>query len=644
MIKSIAFDNCGPFKGKHTIKLGPGAYAIVAQHENDRSKSNGVGKSFVLEMIEFALTGVLSKSREGNIDRWITHGEDKGAVSIEFEDGAYIDRSKVRGQSAQIRFKTPEMKGEAAQDEAAAAVLRYLMLEKDDFRNAAYFEQRKMARLVDPDQTAPSARLEIVSGWFGLGLAERAEEAAGERASEHEKELTKLVTRRDMLLQGLDGEEPDLDALKKTLDEAGAVMRALDEERTKVKKVREANLVIEAQKKRIDDGAKLRDVLKNDVAVSTAAEVANDELKKLSENVSACTEEVRKRKKTALGQFDGACPVAPLECPIKDKINKNRGATTTALETARAALVKAEAALETAQDKHRPLLEKARAFERMRDTLAEIKASTQENAPSAKLAKEYLAKTDFVTAEDYEQAYEDRRRTGEAAMREALTAYGIAKNEASTREHKRTEIATLEKDIAKKHKIVSRHLKLRAIYRLAQRRVAERNLTFVEDEANFQLADSDIDLSVKARWEREADGPAKTCDDCGAAFPSSRKVKNCERCGALRGSHTVQKLDFVLSDRSGALNDLGGISMQLAAGAWLLGARHSPWTTALMDEPFAQCDAFNRRALASQLLKLLNRGVFRQALVISHSPETIDVWPHKITIIAHADGRRSIEQ
>lgn len=648
MIKLITFENCGPFKGKHSITLGPGAYAIVAQHEEDSRKSNGVGKSFILEMIQFALTGVLSKSREGNIDRWITHGEPKGVVTMTFEDGAYVERSKIRGQSAQIRFKTPEMQGEAAQDEAAAAVLNYLMLEKEDLPNAAYFEQRKMARLVDPDQTAPGDRLAIVSGWFGLGLAERAEEAAGERASEHEKELTKLVVRRDAARAQLAGDEsePDLHVLDKIVEDCGAVMRALDEEKARFKKVREAHIVIDAQKARIESGAKLREAIgENGELVAARAKDADEELEKLSNAVTVCSNDVRQRRKTALGQFNGACPVAPITCPVKDKINSDREVSERGLREATAAKTKADDAFSKANEKYTPVLERARAYARMAETLKEIKEATQKAAPAVKLAKEYLVKMDnFTSLDEYEQAYDDRRRVASIAMQDALVKSGIAKNEVRTRANARAEIATLEKDITKKHTIVSRHLKLRVIYRLAQRRVAERNLAFVEDEANFQLADADIDLSVKARWEREADGPAKTCDDCGAAFPTSRKVKNCERCGALRGSHTVQKLDFVLSDRSGALNDLGGISMQLAAGSWLLGARHSPWSTALMDEPFAQCDAFNRRMLATQLLKLLNRGVFRQAIVISHSPETIDVWPNKITIIKHKDGTRSINQ
>jgi DNA repair exonuclease SbcCD ATPase subunit len=649
MIKTLYMKNCGPFRGEHTITFGDGAYAIVARHETDPRKSNRVGKSFILEMIDFPITGRFNKSRGYDADGWITNGEREALVRLTFEDGAYVERSKRRGQSTQVRFVRPG-EAEAAQDAAVTAVLKYIGLDVDDFRNAVYFEQRKMAKLVDPEQTKPADRLEVISGWFGLGLAERAEELAGDRAAEHEKELTRFITQREAVQARLNEDaNEDVDALAKKVAELGNVMRTLEDERKEADKIEEARETIEAQEKRIAEVKRLREELERLVDVSDAVEVARARVTEASHAVTSCAEEIRKRKKTALGLFDGACPVAPIQCPAKKQINGDRSANEKALEAARAPMAGLEAKHAEVVAQLDPLLQKQRVYFAVQRDLDRAREAVRDAADAVREAKAILRAApkldaDFACWLDYQKAFNDRIETAENEIREATVQLGIARNNAQARTRARGEIDRLGKEIDAKHRIVSLHLRARAIFRLAQRRVAERNLTFVENEANYQLGDAGIDLTVKARWEREAGGPAKTCEDCGAAFPASAKVKTCERCGTARGQHTVQRLDFILSDRSGAFNDIGGIVLQLSAGSWLLGSRHSPWACAMLDEPFAACDAYNRRALATQFLRLLSRGVWRQAIVISHSPDTVDVYPHKIIITERADGSRTIEQ
>lgn len=649
MIKTLGMKNCGPFRGEHTITLGEGAYAIVARHEMDPRKSNRVGKSFILEMIDFAITGRFNKSRGYDADGWITNGEREAIVRLTFEDGTYIERLKRRGQATQIRFARPG-DNEAAQDAAAEGVLEYVGLDADDFRNAVYFEQRKMARLVDPDQTKPADRLEAISGWFGLGLTERAEALAGERAAGHEKELSRLIAKRDAMQTLHDAPvSDDVDALSKRVTELGETKRALEAERAEADRIEEARHTIANQEKQIAEVRRLREHFESLSDVTDALEVARARVTDAVHAVSTCTAEIRKRKKTALGLFDGACPVASIVCPAKTQINADRDANERALEAARAPLASLEAVHARAVEDLDPLVQKQRRyFEAQRD-LDRAREGVRDRAESVRSAKAFLlvATTlgdSFATWADYRKALIDRFDTVENETREVKVKLGIAKRAVEDLARTRADIGRLEREIADKQRSVTLHLRARAIFRLAQRRVAERNLTFVESEANYQLGEAGIDLTVRARWEREASGPAKTCDECGAAFPASAKVKACERCGAARGQHTVQRLDFILSDRSGAYNDLGGIVMQLSAGSWLLGVRNSPWACAMLDEPFAACDAYNRRALATQFLRLLSRGVWRQAIVISHSPDTVDLYPRKIIITEHADGSRSIAQ
>jgi DNA repair exonuclease SbcCD ATPase subunit len=252
MITRIEMVNCGPFRGSHAITLGEGAYAIVATHETDSRKSNGVGKSFILAMIDFAITGKLNPSAlVPGADGWITNGEREASIALTLEDGAVIKRSKKRGQSTQVRFTAPGEK-EAAQEDAAHAIMKHLAFSPDDFRNAAYFEQRKMARLVDPDQTKPSAALEIVSGWFGLGLAERAEEIAGDIASDNEKMLTALIAKHDAIeSRWRDVPIEDVANLELVVGRLNEQLRALQGKRKEVRQIDKYRTVAEEQASRL---------------------------------------------------------------------------------------------------------------------------------------------------------------------------------------------------------------------------------------------------------------------------------------------------------------------------------------------------------------------------------------------------------
>jgi DNA repair exonuclease SbcCD ATPase subunit len=105
----------------------------------------------------------------------------------------------------------------------------------------------------------------------------------------------------------------------------------------------------------------------------------------------------------------------------------------------------------------------------------------------------------------------------------------------------------------------------------------------------------------------------------------------------------MQRLEFILSARSGAADDFAGIALQLAAGSYLLRLRESCWATAMIDEPFAKMDRTTRRAAAKQLLSLLGAGVYRQVMVISHAQDTVEIYPGQIRINVARDGSRSIE-
>jgi len=637
MIRTIVLRNAGPFRGEHVIELDSKAYAVTARYESDPGRSNWGGKSFLLEMVEFALTGKLAKSRRYDADGWITEGANEGAVGLVLEGGAAIKRERKRGKATQVTFSGPG--GKATQDEADVAILKHLAFAADDFKNVAYFEQGEMKRLI---RTEPEKRFDIVRGWLGLEKAEKAEDRAGKMAGEATRDLLRVRGKREAVRTMLEqlGEIPDAHHLEKMRDEMQVQMDR-------------AAADIQRQQ---DHGEKERRVAAFDELIALGKQVAA-ELEKFPKDVqeraakvqaelgekagryAELDKDVVRKKKVSLGQFDGACPVlSGFACPAKKEINADRGTSTTALEDARRVRDEAQQEYETAKQIAEGLLESAGEARAKTRELARIRERAEELQPDVKVARKHLKANPKPDPTAFDMAGL-RRVHGEAVQ-----AVSDAHAKHAQKDRLERELAHLDEAVEGAEQLAAIAISSRNVLRATQRRVAERALDQIGGRSGSMMHEAGIDLTVKVQWEREGKNYARACELCGAPFPASAKAKTCAECGAERGMNVVQKLEFILSNRSGAADDLAGVALQLAAGAWLLHARSSPWACAMLDEPLAACDKTNRRALAGQLIRLLGAGTWRQALVISHSPDIIDIYPGRIEVVVARDGSRRIVQ
>lgn len=638
MISTIGFFNAGPFKGEHRIAIGPGAHAITARHDLDPKRSNAIGKSFLLEMVDYALTGRLRRERGFDADGWVTRGEREGRVHLGLEDGTWIERWKIRGQARQLRVTLPNRK-EAAQDDAQAALFKHLKFDAEDFRHASYFEQREMARLVHAD---PGDRLRIVTGWLGLGKADEAEDVAGELAGEATREVDRLTARVAALRESQPVESTvDVDAIR---IKAAEVRKAAEEAEGQARRARaaeDARHTIAKQEERVRFALDLAELKPADDALEIAAADNEEKVKVLTSARDEALRELRRREKVSLGMFDGRCPVADIACPAKDKINEDRGAAERAAEKATKAMSSVSAKLASAKELHAATaaaMGKQREHER---DLANARAEVKKGAEPAKVARALLA---AGVPDEHEEVLRQRAKDLHAEAWSLENGAQTYELQAKLHAENLQLIEKAEAELRAAAKVQARASAARKVIRTAQRRVGERALVRVEEDANAAIAEAGVPLTVRARWEREGKGAAKQCEECGAAFPTSVKVKQCARCGTPRGLQTTQRLDFVLSDSSGAYDDLAGIAWQLSAGAWLLGHRGSPWGTCMLDEPTGQLDQALRRGLVRYLSRVTAQGgAYRQLLVISHSSDTVDALPHRIEIACGADGARRIE-
>jgi len=645
-ISNIRINNFVCFRGEHNLKLDAIPYAVTAQHLQDQRRSNWLGKSTFLESIWFALYG---EHRWPSEDSWITRGEDEGGVKIEFSNGYSVERYRYRGKATQLAvFKD----GTAKQGEAQNLINEVTGLDRQDFDATCYFRQKRMSRFI---VAKPAERMQTVVGWLRLERLDDCADATAERmgkmaegVSVYQARITHNTNTMHEMMRGL-----DLTPSAGVRDNVETLNAFIAEHTTEIEQLQGAVGLLENDRDKLvawqkDEGAsdQFKSVSADGVKLKHwLAEVATEDRQQANVNATLAWNEalgrynMAKRElqtKRALmrGQFDGACPVAGMLCPVKGEINSNMGANNRLYD--KACQNEATARLEW-EEAQASKVETQRLYQEVTDTDARLAGLRAQALQLRQAANRFAAGAPT-----------------EMSLDEVNRLIGVAQsNLAQTKERKHTKETVLKRihELSEDTGKATTHIKLlqtdltvareaNLVFKRSRQRIAETALSSIETGANALLQESNIDLSITARWQREGEGLADACDKCGAPFGTSRKVKVCGRCGEARGPKMVNKLELVLSNVSGAAEDLGGGAFQLSASAWLRRMRACAWSVALIDEPFGALDESNRDAFAAHLNSIL-RGAygFDQAFVVSHSPGTMEAMPGRIVI--KSDGKHS---
>lgn len=642
-ITQIRLKNWLCFRGEHILDIEPKPYAIMATHDDDPEASNWSGKTGLVEAIKFALVG---DHRHRLDDEWITGNdpsskergdvaEGAGEVGLSFDTGERIVRSKEVKKAAKLYYWAKGAIEPAFKAEAQIAIDQRLMLTAKDFDATWFFAQREMARII---LAKPDERMKMISAWLKLGPLERCEDKARARVNALIDDVTRIQGRRqgarERLAAALAGRSRDLAAAdakeaQGRVDGAKHHLGRVEKEWQENEARRRAKEIHDTYDRLCEEGTKLAAEVEAFDIENLTAIAANT-----AENLELCVEQngiavtnVRKLEVVARGAFDGKCPIADLDCPATKTINADRATATAKLDVekksaavlnvelmnARSADANARAKLRTAKDSELALVALRARVEELAEQLEEKPDPEESDVLRQKLtqAREHV---DAMT------------KAAQEHQRAIVTIDGVDAEEA---------------DLDDEAQGIEQELRLaRAALTIfgktgAQRRIAEEVLGQIEDDANARLATASIPLSVRVQWTREGGDPAKACEACGASFPSSAKIKACLRCGAQRGKQIQNSLDFLLSDRSGAAEDLAGIAVQLAARDWLLADRGSDWRPVVIDEAFGQLDASNRRSLAHHFSMLLGS---QQAFVIAHHAQVLDALPGRIEIVRGKDS------
>lgn len=639
-IDRIELTNFGPYRGHHDVQLGEGVHAVVASRDGDLEKSNWVGKSWFLSAIPFALYGWhMAKTEDGLIN----DDEKRGDVVLHLSDGSWIRRNRARGSSTKLSLRLPG-KQEVKDAVAEAGIVDLLGLRERDYFATSFAKQKEISNLI---VGLPSERLKMIRSWLDLEAIDRREAVAWAKAADAQTSYGALTAPS----QALDAHLAKLLARLGSADDA-ALAAKLAEERVAMKLAEaEVTKLVDERSRAENVGAVARakeklelvatEIRKTKEQLAALAPVSDEELaaaqKALNDarSAQAPLDAAKKAAATAArGEFSGTCPVAGIACPATIEINTSTASSRRHLELATANAGVAQATVSSAEAAQ-STLGRRRSERRLLE--AKLDGLEKQEADLKALAgKEVEAEVENETPV-VERLRGARERLSDAARR-VIELEGL---EAETR-RLRAALPPREKFVAGQIAITAGRAAAK-IWKKVQTVIAEGAMNAVERGANASLREAGIDLSVGVTWARYGDGLASSCEECGAPFPTSAKVKVCSHCGAQRGPKMVERLDIEPSDRSGAADDLAGIGVRLSASAWLRARKNVRWSNACIDEPFGSLDVSNKRAIAAHLTNMLGgKYGFVQTFVVAHDRIVTDALPRRIHIDSKRDGSVSI--
>lgn len=640
------------YRGEHRLTLAPIVYGVLAQRVDDADRSNWSGKTGLLNAVRFALYGKHPAAVE---DDWITHDEPAGGCGLLLSDGTIVERRRERGKATRLAVQVPGQP-KAFDGDAQRVLEERIGMADGDFTATCFFPQKQIDRFVT---ATPSQRMAVIAGWLQLEPLQRAEKAVRQSLNRLLDEDTRTEaalgaqhgTIRSLLSQyfelapndALSWVEADADmgevvndcrkaaaAAKAHADRLKAALVEYTEWRGAVAGAAAFDRIMAevAALGDVEETARKRGAV---VARLTAATKVADEAK------DRCVVERKQYTEVealARGRFGGKCPIDGHACPDVVAMNSAVEANTQALSRLRAS---GEASTNHLRIVNRPV-DDARAELRAIDDAEARRVVLLESTAAHRPAKARIEAAgmppDTSTQEQAADAAWETYQQAEGEAREAARVHELVRGAFVAVEHLQ------EQSRQTKRRVVIMQQAIAILGRNgAQRRIAEGALGNIATMANESLRETGIPLQVDITWAHEGQGLADECPECGAAYPKGRSVKQCGRCGSVRGPKTIDRIDVKLSNVSGAAEDLAGVAIQLAAGAWLRARRGSAWSAAFIDEPFGALDPSNRRALATHLAALLRgRYGFEQAAVVAHDRAITDSMPGRLLVTADVMG------
>lgn len=639
-IKQLILTNWCRYAGTHSLALEPKVYAITAQHEFNRERSNWLGKSTLIESIPFALFGTHRFNRD---DDWISRGCNNGSVTVQLSNGAIITRSRDKVTKLGLILGREQLTGDLAQ----VRINQMIGLSQSDFYATCFFEQRQIAKFVLAE---PSERMSMVKGWLQLEKLDCAVDIAKEKLQSYTVSMnlnSGSLRTIDMMIQeqfqilhsnGINEsiDESNLDKLEPIFENMRTEIARLEGVVTRGEIVKEKIITYNNHLSRAnaltDIVAKGQSVAASIAANGQSLVSINEQINNTQTRINALLGEmsiVRKKREyheNIISQgFDGMCPVINDVCPSSEHVSKCN-------ERNRQIFDEQVSVLNTLSEDYKKSVQN---IESLKQRASMVESWERQRIELRNLYTQAVESTEWLKCNNQPEHVDS----------DSLNQLKIIENQLVKLTNAHQQILTL---ISKREAFKQQYdnnFQMVEIYSMiiqclgtsgAQRIAAEQSLSEIQDNANALLTGIGINLHTNISWYKEGLKLSNNCELCGHPFGTTQKVKKCTKCGHDRAKAKQYKLTLELSDRSGAAEDLAGAAYQLAASAWLRVARGTAWGTAILDEPFGQLDTSNKKVFSRHLDQMLkSKYGFEQAFIVAHDRHIMASYPGQIEIVAN---------
>ena len=636
---------------------------IMAEYAGNKKKSNKGGKSTVVEMILWCLSGISRAEKETEL---IHKGMDHVLVRVVLSDNGRkftVTRGRDTNNKGILELKGIEKKREAQEE-----INKLIGMKPEEMLLTLFFKQSDINQFME---LKPAEKKKFLMAWLKNNHWSVLERMALDDLALKTKKLATLKAQRDALKE--QSEDPselkaEIKSLKSKLGEKKIREEGLRKKFDKINKqsAQQAKYAEEVQEieTELDELNEEMDDTKSAKELLSAAQVRVKNLKEVMPKIDGINEAKVRAEKAKLDQqidhingliysaekdFTGQCPILKEPC---DRIQYSNSALKN-MKDSTCALSKKVKALDSSISKLEAHRNVTAQLTKQRGLVAQYKVAVEaEDAAKAKCKRLEARLSELKDkALDWSQnekdldGLEERLESVRQDIEELTEELGQLNQRLKAVEELKGKLFDLDGKIHTLEKYSIPRLRYVA-FMFGKNGIPSQEIENafdeIEDEINFVLRKLGTALEVEFRPDREVGTWEDFCLECGWQYPKGTRTKDCGECGAARVHKRKDELQLRVLENgedegfhmeSGGGKTLISIAVRIAMTRLLQRQTGSNFNVVFLDEPDSAFDPVNRANFVKLITTtLIKHFGFEQVFWITHAEEFQEQVPDVLRV------------
>lgn len=632
---------------------------ILAEYAANKKKSNKGGKSTIVEMILWCLSGISRAEKETEL---IHKGMDHVLVRVVLSDNGKkytITRGRDSNNKGILELKGIEKKREAQEE-----INKLIGMKPEEMLLTLFFKQSDINQFME---LKPAQKKQFLMNWLKNNHWAQLERMALDDLSAKVKSLATMKAKRDALKE--QSEDPnelvaEIKSVKAKLGEKKIREEGLRKKFDRINKqsaqqskyaeeVQEIETELEeidlTESKRVDLQAaqervkNLKEVLPDITGIDEAKVRA--EKAKLEQKIEHTNGLIYSAEK----QFTGQCPILKEPCDrIKHSTSVIEGWKDSACTLGKK--IKGLTFDISKLEAHRNVTAQ---LTKQRGLVAQYKVAVEaEHAATVKCRrlqsrlKELKDKAlDWSQSEKDLDGLEERLESVRQDIEGLTEELGQLNQRLKATQELKAKLFEADAKIHKLEKYTIPRLRY-VTFMFGKNGIPSQEIENafdeIEDEINFVLRKLGTALEVEFRPDREVGSWEDFCLECGWQYPKGTRTKDCGECGAERVHKRKDELQLRVLENgedegfhmeSGGGKTLISIAVRIAMTRLLQRQTGSNFNVVFLDEPDSAFDPVNRANFVKLITTtLIKHFGFEQVFWITHAEEFQEQVPHVLRI------------